>query len=142
MIENSIETTFIIDSASRAFISKADFVIVGADAITPEGNVVNKIGTSILAVLAHEAHKPFYSVSELLKFDSTTLYSEIEGVELRSPTEIWSEAPKRLEVRNPAFDVTPSRYIHGIICEKGITQPKNLLKTIHQFYPWLLKQSL
>ena len=139
MVENSIETTFIIDSASRTFISKADFVIVGADAITPEGNVVNKIGTSNLAVLAHEAHKPFYTISELLKFDSTTLYSEIEGIEQRSPTEIWSKAPKRLEVRNPAFDVTPSRYIHGIICEKGIIQSKNLLKIIQQFYPWLLK---
>jgi len=139
MIENNIETTFIIDSASHAFISKADFVIVGADAITPEGNVVNKIGTSGLAVLAHEAHKPFYAVSELLKFDPQTLYSETEGVEQRSPTEVWKEAPKKLDVRNPAFDVTPNRYIRGIICEKGITRPKNLLKTIQQFYPWLLK---
>ena len=73
MVELGIETTFIVDSAARTFMPKADLVIVGADAITSEGNVVNKIGTGGLAVLAHEARKPFYVVSELLKFDPVTL---------------------------------------------------------------------
>ncbi|MCL2172389.1 MAG: S-methyl-5-thioribose-1-phosphate isomerase [Candidatus Bathyarchaeota archaeon] len=137
LIEKGIETTFIIDSATQAFILKADFIVVGADAITFEGNVVNKIGTCGLAILAHAAHKPFYIVSELLKFDSTTFYSGLEGVEQRSPVEIWIDAPKNLDVRNPAFDVTPSKYIYGLICEKGIISPKNIFNVIQQFYPWL-----
>jgi ribose 1,5-bisphosphate isomerase len=139
MIANGIETTFIVDSAARVFLSKADFVIVGADAITPEGDVVNKIGTSGLAVLAHEVCKPFYIVSDLLKFDPLTLYSELEGVEQRNPIEVWKDAPKELYVRNPAFDLTSNKYIHRLICEKGIFPPQNVLKIMQQFYPWLFK---
>jgi ribose 1,5-bisphosphate isomerase len=137
LFKHSIDTTFIVDSAAQAFISKAEFVVVGADAFTPEGNVVNKIGTYGLAVLAYEAHKPFYIVSELLKFDSIMVYSAVEGVEQRCPDEVWQDAPKGLDVRNPAFDVTPSKYISGLICEKGIISPKNILTVIQQSYPWL-----
>jgi ribose 1,5-bisphosphate isomerase len=138
LFENGIDTTFIVDSAASSFIPNADFIVVGADAFTPEGNIINKIGTYGLAVLAHEAHKPFYIVSELLKFDPTTFYSELEGVEQRNPYEVWPDAPKGLDVRNPAFDVTPNKYIYGLICEKGVISPKNVLKTIQEFYPWLL----
>ena len=139
MVELGIETTFIVDSAARTFMPKADLVIVGADAITSEGNVVNKIGTGGLAVLAHEARKPFYVVSELLKFDPVTLYGELEGIEQRSPSEVWEEAPQKLDVRNPAFDVTPNRYIHGLICEEGIIPPQNVLEVMHRAYPWVFK---
>lgn len=139
MVELGIETTFIVDSATRAFIPKADFVIVGADAITSEGNVVNKIGTSGLAVLANEARKPLYVVSELLKFDPVTLYGELEGIEQRNPAEVWSDAPEKLDVRNPAFDVTPNRYIHGLICEAGIIPPQGVLEVVRRVYPWLFQ---
>ncbi|MDR2202753.1 MAG: S-methyl-5-thioribose-1-phosphate isomerase [Nitrososphaerota archaeon] len=128
LTSQDIKTTFIIDSAAQVFLPKTDFIIVGADAITPKGNIVNKIGTSGIAILAHSAHKPFYAISELFKFDSTTLYNEQEGIEQRNPTEIWTDAPKNLNIQNPAFDVTHSKYIHGIICEKGIIPPKNILK--------------
>ena len=93
LVDLGIETTFIVDSAARTFIGRCRLVVVGADAITSEGNVVNKIGTSAIAVLAHEARKPFYVVSELLKFDPETLGGECEKIEQRSPTEVWSEAP-------------------------------------------------
>jgi ribose 1,5-bisphosphate isomerase len=132
-----IETTFIVDSASRTFIGDADLVIVGADAITSEGNVVNKIGTGSLAVLAHEARKPFYVVTELLKFDPETLGGECEKIEQRSPAEVWADAPPKLVVRNPAFDVTPSRYIHGIVCEEGIIAPQSIVQVMRQRYPWV-----
>ncbi len=139
MVELGIETTFIVDSAARTFMPKADLVIVGADAITSEGNVVNKIGTGGLAVLAHEARKPFYVVSELLKFDPVTLYGELEGIEQRSPSEVWKEAPEKLKVRNPAFDVTPNRYIHGLICEEGIVAPQAVVELIRRRYPWIIE---
>jgi len=73
MVELGIQTLFIVDSAARSYMGDVDLVLVGADAITSEGNVVNKIGTSSIAVLADEARKPFYVVSELLKFDPETL---------------------------------------------------------------------
>ena len=76
-------------------MGNAGIVIVGADAITSEGNVVNKIGSSGVAVLAHEARKPFYVVSELLKFDPETLAGKCEKIEQRNPAEVWSDTAKR-----------------------------------------------
>ncbi len=132
-----IDTTFIVDSAARTFMGEVDVAFVGADAITSEGNVVNKIGTSGIAVLASEARVPFYVVSELLKFDPETLSGGCEKIEQRNPKEVWAEAPPKLTVRNPAFDVTPNRYIHGIICEEGIIPPQTVLEVMRKRYPWV-----
>jgi ribose 1,5-bisphosphate isomerase len=140
MLDLGIETTFIVDSAARSFMGKVDLVLVGADAITSEGNVVNKIGTSTIAVLADEARKPFYVVSELLKFDAETLYGECEKIEQRDPSEVWKEAPRELTVQNPAFDVTPRRYIHGFICEEGFIAPQSIIEIVYRKYPWVLQQ--
>jgi ribose 1,5-bisphosphate isomerase len=137
LLDLGIETTFIVDSAARTFMGKVNLVIVGADAITSEGNVVNKIGSSSIAVLAHEARVPFYVVSELLKFDPETLKGECEKIEQRNPAEVWSEAPPNLIVRNPAFDVTSNRYIHGLICEEGIIPPQSIVEIMRLNYPWV-----
>jgi ribose 1,5-bisphosphate isomerase len=140
MVELGVQTMFIVDSAARTYMGDVDVVFTGADALTSEGNIVNKIGTSGIAVLANEARKPFYVVSELLKFDPETLFGVYERIEQRNPTEVWSEAPKGLSVRNPAFDVTPSRYVHGLICEEGIISPQSIVETVNRSYPWVLKQ--
>jgi ribose 1,5-bisphosphate isomerase len=137
LVDLGIETTFIVDSAARTFMGNVDVVIVGADAITSEGNVVNKIGSSGIAVLANEARVPLYVVSELLKFDPETLQGECEKIEQRNPAEVWSEAPPKLLVRNPAFDVTPNRYIHGLICEEGIIAPQSIVEVMRRRYPWV-----
>ena len=139
MVELGVQTMFIVDSAARSYMGDVDLVVVGADAITSEGNVVNKIGTSSIAVLANEARKPFYVVSELLKFDPETLNGAYERIEQRSPSEVWNEAPEKLSVRNPAFDVTPSRYIHGIICEEGVIAPQSVAEVIRRTYSWVFK---
>ncbi len=137
LVDLGIETTFIVDSAARAFMKNVDVVVVGADAITSEGNVVNKIGTSGIAVLAYEARVPVYVVSEMLKFDPETLGGEFEKIEQRNPAEVWSEAPAKLVVRNPAFDVTANRYISGIICEDGIVAPQAIVEVVCKRHPWV-----
>jgi ribose 1,5-bisphosphate isomerase len=134
-----LETTFIVDSAARSFMRNADLVIVGADAITSEGNVINKIGTGTIALLAHEARKPFYVVSELLKFDPATVCGDYEQIEERSPDEVWNGAPEKLIIRNPAFDVTRRNFIHGIICEEGIIPPHSIKEVMHRKYPWIFE---
>jgi ribose 1,5-bisphosphate isomerase len=139
MLKLGVKTTFIVDSAARSFMHDVDLVVVGADAITSEGNVVNKIGSSTISVIAHEARKPFYVVSELLKFDPATLYGEYEKIEERSRDEIWKEAPPELQVRNPAFDVTLRDLIHGIICEEGIVSPQSVAEVMHRAYPWVFE---
>jgi len=139
MLELGLKTTFIIDSAARFFMNQVDLAIVGADAITSEGNVINKIGTSTVALVAHEARTPFYVVSELLKFDPATMYGDYEKIEERSPDEIWKDAPNKLFIRNPAFDVTRRDFIHGIICEEGIISPHSITEVIRRRYPWVFE---
>jgi ribose 1,5-bisphosphate isomerase len=139
MLELGVNTTLIVDSAARFFMNQADFVIVGADAITSEGNVINKIGTSLIALAAREARTPFYVVSELLKFDPVTMYGDYEKIEERSPNEIWKNVPKNLKIRNPAFDVTRRDFIHGIICEEGIISPHSIIEVMHRKYQWVFE---
>ena len=141
LLSLDIKTTFIVDSAARSFMRKADIVIVGADAITSEGNVVNKIGTGTIALLAHEARKPFYVVAELLKFDPATICGEYSQIEERNPDEVWKNAPEKLEIHNPAFDVTRRGFIHGVICEEGIIPPHAVSEVIRRKYPWIFKEN-
>ncbi len=139
MLDAGIKTTLIVDSAVRFVMNEVDLVVVGADAITSEGNVVNKIGTSMIALAASEARTPFYVVSELLKFDPITIYGDYEKIEERDSREIWKEPPKGLIIRNPAFDVTRRNFIHGIICEEGIISPHSITEVVRRRYPWIFQ---
>lgn len=139
MLNIGVKTSFIVDSAARFFMNDVDLVLVGADAITSEGNVINKIGTSTVALVAAESRTPFYVVSELLKFDPATMYGDYEKIEERSPREVWKDAPKELVIRNPAFDVTRRDFIHGIICEEGIVSPHSVTEVMHRKYPWVFE---
>jgi ribose 1,5-bisphosphate isomerase len=137
LLSFGIKTTFIVDSAARSFMRNADLVIVGADAITSEGNVINKIGTGTIALLSQEARKPFYVVAELLKFDPATVCGDYSQIEERNPDEVWKDAPEKLVIRNPAFDVTRRDFIHGVICEEGIIPPHAVSELIHRKHPWI-----
>lgn len=137
MLELGVKTTLIVDSAARFFMNQVDQVFVGADALTSEGNVVNKIGTSMIALIAKEARTPFYVVSELLKFDPVTRLGDYEKIEERSPDEVWENPPKSLTIKNPAFDITRRDFIHGIICEEGIIPPHSIIQVMHRRYPWI-----
>ena len=139
MLDLNLKTTMIVDSAARHFMNQADIVLVGSDAITSEGNVINKIGTSLIALAAHEARTPFYVVSELLKFDPATIHGDYEKIEERDPSEVWKDPPKKLIIRNPAFDVTRRDYIHGIICEEGIISPHSTMEVVRRKYPWVFE---
>ncbi|MGD8564858.1 MAG: S-methyl-5-thioribose-1-phosphate isomerase [Candidatus Bathyarchaeota archaeon] len=139
MLELGVDSTLIVDSAARYFMNQADFVVVGADAITSEGNVINKIGTSMIALAAKEARTPFYVACELLKFDPATIYGDYEKIEERNPREIWMKPPENLSIRNPAFDITRRDFIHAIICEEGIISPHSITEVIHRKYSWILE---
>ncbi|MBD3171453.1 S-methyl-5-thioribose-1-phosphate isomerase [Candidatus Bathyarchaeota archaeon] len=138
LVEAGIDTTMIVDSAARHYMKEIDFVLVGSDAITSEGNVINKIGTSQVALAANEARVPFYVVSTLLKFDPVTIHGSYEAIEERHTDEIWDNPPNGLRILNPAFDVTRRDYVHGLITEEGIISPHSILEAIHRHYPWML----
>ncbi len=118
-----IDTTLIVDGAINLFMKKADKCIVGADAISSTGELINKIGTSTLAQIARAHNSSFYSAAELYKYNPLTLYGNREKIEQRNPIEIWDKPPKKLKIENPAFDITEARYISGFITEEGIISP-------------------
>ena len=102
-----------------------DVVVVGADRIAANGDTANKIGTYTVAVLAHEHKIPFYVAAPLSTIDLTTPDGDTIPIEERDQREVSHLGASRLTpegalIRNPAFDVTPHRYISGIITERGI----------------------
>ncbi len=138
MVEAGIDTTIIVDSAARHYMKEVDFVIVGCDALTSEGNIINKIGTSQVALAAYEARIPFYVLGTLLKFEPITIRGHYETIEERNTDEIWADPPEGLKIRNPAFDVTRRDYVSGLITEEGVISPHSILEAIHRHYPWIL----
>ena len=124
--EAGIDVTLIVDSAVRYFINDVDCVVVGADTITANGALINKIGTSQIALAAKEARVPFMVAAETYKFSPKTLFGELVVIEERDAREVASEELLKLgvKVRNPAFDVTPRDYIDVIITEIGAIPPE------------------
>ncbi|MBU4138375.1 MAG: ribose 1,5-bisphosphate isomerase, partial [Euryarchaeota archaeon] len=123
-----IKTTLIVDSAVRYFMKEADLVVMGADAVTVNGSVINKIGTSQLAMAAHDARKNVIIAAETYKFSPRTLLGELVEIEERDSGEVLSreklaELPN-VSVKNPAFDVTPREYIDLICTEVGAIPPE------------------
>jgi ribose 1,5-bisphosphate isomerase len=124
--ENDVDVTLIVDSAVRYIIKDEDVksVFVGADTVYSDGSVVNKIGTAQIALIAHEAHIPFYVCAETYKFFFESLTGKLVKIEERDPIEIVD--PKKfpkVKFRNPVFDITPAKYIDALITEKGIIAP-------------------
>jgi len=123
-----IPTTLIIDNAVWTFIQQVSKVFVGADTITKEGAVVNKIGTAQIAFLAKEFKKPFYVCTEMLKLDKNRSAGQIV-IEERPVEEIID--PKKIskvKIRNPVFDITLPENISRIITENGVFTPSELVK--------------
>lgn len=138
LINDGIPVTLIADNMAGYLMQqgKIDIVIVGADRIAANGDVANKIGTYSLAVLAQAHSIPFYVAAPTSTVDLKVSSGQDIPIEQRPAQEMREvfgvqTAPPDVEVYNPAFDVTPAKYITGIITEKGIISPPyavNLLK--------------
>jgi methylthioribose-1-phosphate isomerase len=132
LMQDKIPVTLITDSMAGHFMSrgKVDCVIVGADRIAANGDTANKIGTYTLAVLAKENGIPFYVAAPTSTID-LSLKSGVEiPIEERNPGEVTGIkgvrlAPASVTAANPAFDVTPHKYISAIVTEKGISKKPN-----------------
>jgi methylthioribose-1-phosphate isomerase len=125
--KDNIPVTLITDNMAGHFMKagRVDCVIVGADRIAANGDVANKIGTYSVAVLAKENSIPFYVAAPLSTLDLSIPSGDHIPIEQRPPQEVThiketQIAPDGIEVANPAFDVTPNRYITAIITERGI----------------------
>jgi methylthioribose-1-phosphate isomerase len=130
LVRDGINTTVITESMAGPLMraGEIDLVVVGADRIAANGDTANKIGTYTVAVLAHEHKVPFYVAAPLSTIDLATPDGDAIPIEERDRREISHIGSSRLipegaHIRNPAFDITPHRYIAGIITEKGIFRP-------------------
>jgi len=130
LMEDGIPVTLITDNMAGYFMRKGAItgVIVGADRIAANGDVANKIGTYTVAVLAKENNIPFYVAAPTSTFDLALESGEKIPIEERDPREVTHIQGKRIapydvKVKNPAFDVTPNRYVTAIITEKGVAHP-------------------
>ncbi|MFO8110814.1 MAG: ribose 1,5-bisphosphate isomerase [Thermoplasmata archaeon] len=131
LAERSIPVTLIVDSAVRYIMQKVDKVYLGADTVTSNGAVINKIGTSQIALCAHEARVPVSVCGETYKFSQDTLFGDLVKIEEREPSEIVdpSDFPG-VKIKNPVFDATPAEYIDVIITELGVISPSSAYRVI------------
>ena len=144
LAEENISHDIIADNAAGYFMKagKIDLVITGTDRVALNGDIANKIGTYEKAVLAKENNIPFYIAAPFSTIDFNCEKGDDIPIEERNQDEVlyifgWSDldklervkiSPKKSTARNPAFDVTPAKYITGIITEKGIFKPEELRK--------------
>jgi len=134
LLQEGVPHAIIADNAAGYYMRKGEvnLAIVGADRIAANGDVANKIGTYEKAVVAKENGIPFYVAAPASTFDFSLSDGDQIPIEERNPDEVLFVrgkriAPKDAEARNPAFDVTPSKYITGYITEKGTLSSEKLI---------------
>ncbi|PSP23254.1 ribose 1,5-bisphosphate isomerase [Halobacteriales archaeon QH_10_65_19] len=144
--EMGVPVTLIVDGAAGRYLDDADHVIVGADSIAADGSVVNKIGTRSLAVTARERDTPIVVAAQTIKLDPETLSGHTVEIETREEREVISEGEREaigdIAVENPAFDVTPPRYVDAIVTERGQFPPESIVTLMRELFgeqirtPW------
>ncbi|NBX62934.1 MAG: S-methyl-5-thioribose-1-phosphate isomerase [Betaproteobacteria bacterium] len=132
MVQEHIPVTLITDNMAGHLMKQGeiDAVVVGTDRVAANGDVANKIGTYMVAVLAHRHQIPFYVACPLSTIDMRLPHGDAIPIEERNPDEVtgfggqrW--APEGVKVRNPAFDVTPAELVTALITEKGVVRQPN-----------------
>ena len=143
LADAGIHVTQVVDSAMRWAIKnfEVDLILIGADAITSDGTVLNKIGSRLLALVAKEEHVPFYVASPLLKYNPETVFGGWEKIDMRDADEIWGQyeqRPKNINILNPAFETVARTYINALITEAGVFPPENVHWHFRERYPLLV----
>ncbi|SEH16598.1 ribose 1,5-bisphosphate isomerase [Natronorubrum sediminis] len=150
--EWGVPVTLVVDNAARRYLDRADHVLVGADSIAADGSVINKIGTSGLAVNARERGVPVMVAAQTIKLHPDTMTGHTVEIEMRAESEIVSDDERAdiddeytddgLVVENPAFDVTPPRYVDAIVTERGQYPPESIVTLMRELFgettsePW------
>ncbi|WP_246998522.1 ribose 1,5-bisphosphate isomerase [Halosolutus gelatinilyticus] len=150
--EWGVPVTLIVDNAARRYLDDADHVLVGADSIAADGSVINKIGTSGLAVNARERGVPVMVAAQTIKLHPDTMTGHTVAIEMRDEAEVLSPDERAdiaggpddegLVVENPGFDVTPPRYVDAIVTERGQYPPESIVTLMRELFgettgePW------
>lgn len=140
-----VPVTLIVDNAAHRYLDEVDHLLVGADSVAADGSVINKIGTSGLAVSARERGVPVTVAAGTIKLHPDTLTGNAVEIEQREEAEVVDAETRAeigdIEVRNPAFDVTPPRHVDAIVTERGQFPPESIVTLMRELYgevdrPW------
>ncbi|MFC4447520.1 ribose 1,5-bisphosphate isomerase [Halorussus aquaticus] len=133
-----VPVTLIVDNAARRYLDQTDHVLVGADSIAADGSVINKVGTSGLAVNARERGVPVMVAAQTLKLHPDTMTGHTVEIEMRDEREVLTldeeEEIGDVTVENPAFDVTPPRYVDAIVTERGQFPPESIVTLMRELF--------
>lgn len=136
-LSSYFKTNLIIDAAMGKFIDQIDLILIGVDSVLKDGSIINKIGTFPLAVLANEKNIDVYAVGDFFKYNLKDHYGKEVIIEEKPTKELYSEESQKelLKIHNYYFDITPPKYITGIISDLGILKMEEFLKLAQENLP-------
>jgi len=136
-LSSYFKTNLIIDAAMGKFIDEIDLILIGVDSVLKDGSIINKIGTFPLAVLANEKNIDVYAVGDCFKYNLKDHYGKEVIIEEKPTKELYSEESQKelLKIHNYYFDITPPKYITGIISDLGILKMEEFLKLTKENLP-------
>jgi len=136
-----VPITLIVDSAAHLVMKKkdVDHVFVGADTVYVNGDVVNKIGTSQIALIAHANEIDFNVATGVIKFSPESMYGVESIIEERDPLEVADI--EGVPVYNPAFDVTPKEHVTRVITEEGVIPPEAAYSLLKEKFAWKMREN-
>ncbi|MGM5487585.1 MAG: translation initiation factor eIF-2B [Nanobdellota archaeon] len=140
LAEVGVPVTHFIDSGVHYALKKADLVLIGCDALSCEGAVVNKVGSEIICGLANHLDIPVYACTHSWKFDPLSLLGYDEVLEERDASEVWEDAPLGVTISNPAFSLVPANLLTGVISDQGVYRPELLVEELKKKNPWMFKR--
>ena len=125
-----VNVLLVVDAAAAMFMESADVAVVGADSVLYDGNVVNKVGTRIVALAARDQGVPFYVVCSTSKFNVMNYLGRGVELEEKDPAEVAEI--EGVNVRNPYFEVVPGRLVTGIITEMGVMESLDIRRRMEE----------
>ena len=136
-LSSYFKTNLIIDAAMGKFIDEIDLILIGVDSVLKNGSIINKIGTFPLAVLANERNIKVYAVGDCFKYNLKSHFGKEVIIEEKPIKELYSEESQKefLKIHNYYFDITPPKYITGIISDLGILKMEEFLTLTKENLP-------
>ena len=135
ILGDKFETHLIIDAAIGKFMNDIDVVLIGIDSILENGNIVNKIGTYPLSVLATNNGKPVYAIGDSLKYNLRNHFGLPVEIVKKPSIEVIGRKEHNFLVENFYFDITPAKFVHRIISDLGILIPKKFIEEVKKSIP-------
>lgn len=133
--EHGIKTTMIVDGAVTNVLKKINYFLTGADVVFSDGAIMNKVGTHLISIAAKEFKTPHIVLTSTNSVEIDDLLGFVQDIEERDHDEIWEKKkrPKKLNIKNPSFDIIPSELVSKIVTEEGVFSPETLSFWINKF---------